>query len=237
MRAARIVPALVAFVFLAGCDAGPPVSRNEVVIATAASLPEGPGTRSGKRPRSTTPPSPSRTLVEPRLLVASTATVRVQAATDGSRVAFRLAWEDPDASEVAAPARFSDACAVQLPQRLDRDLPAPQMGEPGKPVEVAYWRASWQRWTEGREDAITSVYPRAAIDHYPAEAPSLPEGSPEREAMASRYSPARALGNVLEGPRERPVEDLVAEGPGTLAPRSERSRRERGRGRRRGGRS
>ncbi len=218
MRAARIALALLPLALLAGCDAGPPVSRNEVVIASAASLPEGPGDPVWKKAPVHAAPLLLQDMVEPRLLVPSTATVRVQAASDGSRVAFRLAWDDPEASEVAAPARFSDACAVQLPQRLDRDLPAPQMGEPGKPVEVAYWRASWQRWSEGREDAITSLYPRAAIDHYPQEAPSLPEGSPERAAMASRYSPARALGNVLEGPRESPVEDLVAEGPGTLRP-------------------
>ena len=37
--------------------------------------------------------------------------------------------------------------------------------------------------------------------------------------MAARYAPARTLGNAMAGPRDRPVQDLVAEGPGTLAPR------------------
>jgi DMSO reductase family type II enzyme heme b subunit len=36
--------------------------------------------------------------------------------------------------------------------------------------------------------------------------------------MARRYAPARALGADMAGPRDRPVQDLVAEGPGTLAP-------------------
>jgi hypothetical protein len=36
--------------------------------------------------------------------------------------------------------------------------------------------------------------------------------------MAARYAPARAVGNEMAGPRERPVEDLIAEGPGTLSP-------------------
>ncbi len=36
--------------------------------------------------------------------------------------------------------------------------------------------------------------------------------------MALRYAPARALGNKMAGPRETPVEDLIAEGPGTIAP-------------------
>ena len=37
-------------------------------------------------------------------------------------------------------------------------------------------------------------------------------------AGAKRYAPARALGNQMAGPRERPVQDLVAEGPGTIHP-------------------
>ena len=45
---------------------------------------------------------------------------------------------------------------------------------------------------------------------------SLKAGSPERAEMAARYAPARALGNAMAGPRTNPVEDLVAEGPGTL---------------------
>jgi DMSO reductase family type II enzyme heme b subunit len=36
--------------------------------------------------------------------------------------------------------------------------------------------------------------------------------------MAERYAPARALGNPMAAPRVRPVEDLIAEGPGTLRP-------------------
>jgi DMSO reductase family type II enzyme heme b subunit len=35
--------------------------------------------------------------------------------------------------------------------------------------------------------------------------------------MALRYAPARGLGNAMAGPREAPVEDLIAEGPGTLS--------------------
>jgi DMSO reductase family type II enzyme heme b subunit len=35
--------------------------------------------------------------------------------------------------------------------------------------------------------------------------------------MALRYAPARALGNDMAGPRESPVEDLVAVGPGSLS--------------------
>ena len=36
--------------------------------------------------------------------------------------------------------------------------------------------------------------------------------------MAKRFAPADASGNRRQGPRQSPVESLLAEGPGTLAP-------------------
>ena len=44
-----------------------------------------------------------------------------------------------------------------------------------------------------------------------------------------RYSPARAVGNIVAGPHDRPVQDLVAEGPGTLAPGASTDSQGRGR--------
>jgi DMSO reductase family type II enzyme heme b subunit len=162
-------------------------------------------------------------MVEPRLLEPSTAAVAVQAVTDGTRLAFRLVWDDPTQDDQQAPAKFPDGCAVQLPEKTEPDVPAPQMGEPGRAVEIVFWRASWQAAVDGRPDTIQALYPNAAVDHYPFEAPSLEPGSDAQRAMAARYAPARALGNAMSGPRERPVEDLIAEGPGTLRPGTARS--------------
>ena len=47
-------------------------------------------------------------------------------------------------------AQFPDACAVQLPAKLEPTVPAPQMGEAGKTVEITYWRAAWQAVVDGR---------------------------------------------------------------------------------------
>ena len=157
-------------------------------------------------------------MVEPRLLTPSTPEVRVRAMTDGTRLAFRLEWPDATTNDLPGTGRFSDACAVQLPATTQPDVPAPQMGEPGRPVEITYWRAFWQATVDGRPDAINAIHPGAAIDHYPFDAASLPKGSPEQQAMAQRYAPARALGNDMAGPRQTPVQDLVADGPGTLRP-------------------
>ncbi len=157
-------------------------------------------------------------LVEPRLMEASTQEVQIQAITDGREIAFRIEWPDETQNDLPGPARFMDGVAVQLPSKIDPNVPAPQMGETGKSVEISYWRADWQAIVDGRADDITSIYPNAKPDHYPFNAKSL-EKDPEAQRQAAlRYSPARALGNGREGPRTQPVEDLVAEGPGTLTP-------------------
>lgn len=157
-------------------------------------------------------------LVDPRLMEPSTAEVQVKAITNGNEIAYRLEWIDASQNDLPGPKHFIDGCAVQLPAKIDPNVPAPQMGEAGKNVEISFWRADWQAIVEGRADTIQSIYPNATVDHYPSEAKPL-ESNPQAQAEAAlRYAPARALGNRRSGPRDQPVEDLIAEGPSTLTP-------------------
>lgn len=157
-------------------------------------------------------------LVEPRLMTPSTSEVAVRSLTDGSEIAFRIEWADDSKSDMPGPAKMVDACAIQIPAKVEKDLPEPQMGQDGKPVQVTYWRADWQASVDGRGDTIRDLYPNASIDHYPFEAKALEKGSDAQKEMALRYAPSRALGNIRSGPRAVPVEDLIANGPGTLSP-------------------
>jgi DMSO reductase family type II enzyme heme b subunit len=155
-------------------------------------------------------------MVEPRLMTPSTSAVRVRSITDGARLALRLEWDDDSENAVAGTAEFPDACAIQLPARTEPTVPAPQMGEPGRPVEVTYWNAAWQATAGGRGNSMKDLHPTAAVDHYPFNAKSLEKDPAAQREMALRYAPAKALGNFMSGPRDLPVEDLVVEGPGTL---------------------
>jgi hypothetical protein len=92
------------------------------------------------------------------------------------------------------------------------------MGEAGLGVEITMWRADWQAYVNGRGDTIRDIYPNAAVDHYPFDAPSLEPGSVAQAEMARRYAPSAAAGNRRVGPRKTPVEDLLANGPGSLSP-------------------
>ena len=207
---------LLAVLVSVACQKAPPTSTAEVVVASRPSLPSDPNDSAWNDVPIHVAALIPQDLVEPRLLKPSTAEVRVRAITDGTRIAIRLDWTDATKDDLPGPARFSDACAVQFPAKLAAEMPAPQMGEKGKPVEITLWRAAWQAVVDGRGDTIKDIYPSAAVDHYPFQAASLEKGSPPQREMETRYSPARALGNRMSGPRERPVEDLMAEGPGTL---------------------
>jgi hypothetical protein len=92
------------------------------------------------------------------------------------------------------------------------------MGQEGRVVKIAYWRADWQAWADGRGDTIRDLYPNAAVDHYPFAAKPLEPGSAAQQEMERLYSPALASGNRRAGPRKSPVESLIATGPGTLSP-------------------
>ena len=216
-RAHRIALVVVlAAALLAGCRPAPPPPVNEVVALRADSLPLDPGDAAWRLAPEYLAELVPQDLVEPRLLTPSTPQVRVRALTSSGEIALRLEWVDATVDDTPEPGAFLDAVAIQLPRRLETSLPDPQMGQEGSPVDIAFWRADWQASVDGRPDTLTSLYPNAAIDHYPFEAASLEPGSPEQREAALRYAPAEALGNRRVGPRTQPVEDMVAEGPGTI---------------------
>lgn len=212
----KYVP-IILLLAAAGCSRGPKLV-NEVVAISAAKLPADPADPGWDSAPEHLARMIPQDLVEPRLMTSSTPEVKVRSLTDGSEIAFRLEWPDTTNSDAPGPSRMVDACAVQIPEKLEKDLPEPQMGQDGRRVQVTYWRADWQATMDGRGDNIRDLYPNASIDHYPFEAKALEQGSDAQKEMALRYAPARALGNMRSGPRNAPVEDLLAAGPGTLVP-------------------
>ena len=190
----------------------------EVVAASAKEVPSDPSDALWQKVPEYSAALVLQDLVEPRQLTATTTSVRVRAIGNGTETAFRLEWEDPTCNDLPGAARFCDACAVQIPQKAEVNVPAPQMGEAGRQVEIAYWNASLQALADGRGQSIKDLYPNASVDHYPFEAKSLEKSPTSQAAMTERYAPARAVGNPMASPRSAPVQDLVAEGPGTLSP-------------------
>ncbi len=157
-------------------------------------------------------------MVDPRKMEAGIGEVRVKAITDGKMIAYRMEWDDPTVDDKRAPAEFTDACGVQMPATASTDSPAPQMGEPGRPVSITFWTANAQAMVDGRPLDLKTLHPNAQIDHYPFESPVLDKDPAAKAQMEKYYAPANSLGNVVAGVPRKAVQDLVAEGPGTLKP-------------------
>ncbi len=226
MRNLYSIPIVLAM-FAGACNRPAP-RASEVTAIPTAKLPLDPADPQWQQAPEFVAKLQLQDLVEPRLMKASTPEVLVRAYTSGSEIAFRLEWQDAAQNDLPGAGRFLDACAIQIPKQIEPDLPDPQMGSASKTVEITYWRADWQASVNGRKDDIHSLFPNANVDHYPFEAHSLEPGSAEQKEFAQRYAPAAAVGNRRVGPREVPVEDLIAEGPGTLAPAPETKSRGKG---------
>ena len=216
-----LIPLVLLLGGLAGCAKPAATPLVEVEAARVSTLPADPADAAWNAAPAYAAALLAQDMVEPRLLVASTPSVNVQALTDGTSVAFRLVWADDTKDDLSDTGRFVDACAVQLPAAASANVPAPQMGEAGGAVEISYWSAAWQAIVDGRPDTLAAIAPRAAVDHYPFEAASLAEGSQAQQDMALRYAPARALAGGSRPAAGKSVQDLRAEGPGTITPAPE----------------
>jgi hypothetical protein len=114
-----------------------------------------------------------------------------------------LEWTDldPDAS-VTANLDFTDAAALQFP--ITDDATPYTMGGPEHPVNIWQWKAVWQSDIESGFETSAERWPDAVVDRYPHPDDPL-------------YRPAESLGNLnAQRGRTTPIEDLVAEGFGTL---------------------
>lgn len=208
---------VIVLLVLGGCSRSPE-HTNEVVSVPVTEMTLAPDAAAWNSAPIHTAQLLLQDLVEPRLMNASTPQVEVKSLNNGTEIAFRLEWRDPSVNDLPGPGRFLDGCAIQIPRTIEPNAPDPQMGSTGHPVEITFWRADWQASVNGRPDNIQALYPNATVDHYPFEAKSLEPGSAAQQEMARRYAPAAAVGNRRVGPREFAVEDLVAEGPGSLSP-------------------
>ena len=118
-----------------GCPGATPPSP-DVLAVVRPSLPDDPDDRLWGDAPEHVAPLLLQDLVEPRLMEPSTTQVRVRAISDGAHVAFLLEWDDPELDDLPRAGHFVDACAVQLPAAIAADLPAPQMGEAERQVEI-----------------------------------------------------------------------------------------------------
>jgi hypothetical protein len=139
--------------------------------------------------------------------------IELRSLHNGEEVAFHLRWQDAQVDETEAIARFADTVAVQLP--VDPSTPtAVMMGQPGRPVHILHWRANWQQAIGNGPRNARSAYPNAVNE-------LAPEDILDKDT-AITYYPALRMGNARAiRDRTTSVEEMVAEGFGTLTTHKE----------------
>jgi len=175
---------------------GPILEREAFAGATPATLPVMP-----------------QAVATPHQVAPAVTAIEVRAARNGDHAAILLEWQDDSADWRTAVDAFGDMVAIAFPA-VPGTTPAPFMGNPGARVEILQWRADWQSDLEKGPLSVQELYPNAyAADFHHED--HLPE------AAANAYRGAAGVGNPMaQRQRHSAVQDLMAEGFGSLTPRA-----------------
>lgn len=171
---------------------------------------EDPGSGTWRQARRSVIPIAAQQIVQPYLEKEGVTELGVRALASSVEVALLLDWEDDSVDDLDGIRRYHDAVAVQLPTRAGAEPPPLTMGAPGNPVHILQWRATWQRDIEsGGKTGVDQIYPEVVHDVMPDDV--LPPD------VAQLYWVGREAGNPLSTiDRATPVEEVAAEGFGTV---------------------
>lgn len=130
----------------------------------------------------------------------SVSELRTQAMTNATHVAFRLTWPDPTRdTNISQPDAYSDAVAIMA---RGGSQPPITMGATGTPVDIWYWRASWQYSNHTGTGSWTGsmyAYPHPDNETKPGLAADNPLSKDEYRRYAQSYY-AKGYGSLSHAP-------------------------------------
>ncbi|WP_251341491.1 ethylbenzene dehydrogenase-related protein [Haloplanus halophilus] len=188
------------------------VSTAQVGVAAVATSGQQPMAVADTVPRQATAPAwseaPSRTVQLSRQRMAlpfgggSVDELTVRAMGNESHVAIKLSWTDPtNDTSIAAPRSYADAAAVML---RTGSQPPITMGAAGTPVDIWYWRASWEYGPrDGTADWTGDMYayPHPNETTKPGAAAGNPLSKREYDRLAQNYY-AKGYGSLSHAPAQ-----------------------------------
>ncbi|TAN33462.1 hypothetical protein EPN27_04845, partial [Patescibacteria group bacterium] len=157
-------------------------------------------------------------ITTPGLQKATIAELETRVVHNGKWMAVLVSWADPTRDVNVDTSMATDACAIQFPVGAG-DKTSPFMGAKGAPVAITHWKAIWQNDIVGKYQDVQDLHPNFWTDLY-----FFAEGKHPYPVTTSFNSTAarNTLGSVyVNNPiaqlhRKLPVEELMAEGFGTL---------------------
>ncbi len=169
-------------------------------------------------------PLSAQLISKPRIWEAHVDKVTVRSVNDGNRISYLVEWSAPrESKDLLKHEDFRDAAAVQFPVTAEGQRPYFCMGQEDGTVNIWHWKADWEQDLAGFKD-IEDIYPNIAvdtqkaligaqIDPYPL-SPYQDELQPDSEIFLT----GKGAGNIFSdaGLREGAIENLVADGFGTL---------------------
>jgi len=127
----------------------------------------------------------------------------VRALCNKKEIGLRIEWSDPTKDETETGAlKFRDAVAVGFPVNFGPSIPLPYigMGNRGRPVNIWHWKASWQADVDRGYQGVSETH----------------DGMVSNVAPIPHRTAEEAGSPMAQLQRKSPVENLMAEGFGTL---------------------
>lgn len=201
------------------CNKAPPAGSSDIKVSLVDEVPIDPNAPAWGRQMDVVVDILPQQVTFPTLKEATLKKLSIRALADKKFLGLRLEWDDATADDVLETDKFTDGVAVEFPLG-DVNKTNPMMGDPQNPVYLCHWKAAWQRDADkGRAD-VQDLHPAYWADPYPFAAGGHPYPVQEsfESANSRRYLPGVAAGNpVSKISRQWPVEELHAEGFGSLA--------------------
>ena len=160
-------------------------------------------------------------ITAPKNIKCATNLVVVSAVTNGKEIGIRMEWRDQSKDEINIKHEtYRDAAAIEFAVKPVKqgDEPSYTMGNAGDMVNIWHWKSEWQKDASRRID-MEDVYPDMSADWYVDEQPDGKISYHDRQGKnLGSFDPAAYTNNIFSKIelRNSPVEDLNAEGFGSL---------------------
>lgn len=158
----------------------------------------------------------AQVMARPRIYDSSVENIRVRALHNSEEIAFLLEWQDETEDTILDVDRFPDAVAVEFPSAKSGKIPHFGMGDEETPVNIWYWKSIWQTPESQTIPAEAAVKAEEYAPHFRTDE--------KTHVFVDDWLPGVLAGNPISTPGHSPIENIVANGFGSVTDNEKRSK-------------